>query len=354
MDVVKTNIERIGGTVDVHSTPGEGTTVKVKIPLTLAIIPALIVTSAADSASPSRKSACWSWSAWKASRRAKRVEMIHGAPVYRLRGQLLPLVHLSGCSRSKAWRRPVAEAPKERRSRARQHCRAAGRRPAIRAGGGRDHRYRGNRRQAARQAPQEHQCVCRRDHHGRWQGGPDSRRARPGPARRTWLPRCGTARLAEASAGAERRTREQTPARCFYCEPARAAHGDPDLRGGAAGGVPGDSRSSRRATRRWCNTAARSCRCIRAGRKISARGSRDARPRQRAACRWSWSTGGRAAASDWWSTASATSWRRRHASDREPARHGMLGSAVIQHRSPTCWTCRASSARPILAAGPAN
>ena len=44
MDVVKTNIEKIGGTVDVHSKVGEGTTVKIKIPLTLAIIPGLIVT----------------------------------------------------------------------------------------------------------------------------------------------------------------------------------------------------------------------------------------------------------------------------------------------------------------------
>ena len=44
MDVVKTNVERIGGNVDVQSTRGEGTTVRVKIPLTLAIIPALVVT----------------------------------------------------------------------------------------------------------------------------------------------------------------------------------------------------------------------------------------------------------------------------------------------------------------------
>ena len=48
MDVVKTNIEKIGGTVDVYSKTGSGTTVKMKIPLTLAIIPALIVTSAGD------------------------------------------------------------------------------------------------------------------------------------------------------------------------------------------------------------------------------------------------------------------------------------------------------------------
>lgn len=41
MDVVKTNVEKIGGTVDVQSTAGQGTTVRIKIPLTLAIIPAL-------------------------------------------------------------------------------------------------------------------------------------------------------------------------------------------------------------------------------------------------------------------------------------------------------------------------
>ena len=48
MDVVKTNIEKIGGTVDVQSKLGSGTTVRMKIPLTLAIIPALIVTSGGD------------------------------------------------------------------------------------------------------------------------------------------------------------------------------------------------------------------------------------------------------------------------------------------------------------------
>src|SRR6266851_10162990 len=43
MDVVKTNIEKIGGTVDIQSQPGKGATLKLRIPLTLAIIPALIV-----------------------------------------------------------------------------------------------------------------------------------------------------------------------------------------------------------------------------------------------------------------------------------------------------------------------
>jgi two-component system chemotaxis sensor kinase CheA len=45
MDVVRTNIEKIGGTIDVQSATGVGTTIRIKIPLTLAIIPALSVRS---------------------------------------------------------------------------------------------------------------------------------------------------------------------------------------------------------------------------------------------------------------------------------------------------------------------
>ncbi|MEK7347575.1 MAG: ATP-binding protein, partial [Candidatus Eisenbacteria bacterium] len=45
MDVVKNNVERIGGAIDVESRPGQGVTVRIRIPLTLAIVPALIVTA---------------------------------------------------------------------------------------------------------------------------------------------------------------------------------------------------------------------------------------------------------------------------------------------------------------------
>src|SRR5262249_4594533 len=48
MDVVLTNIEKIGGTVAIDSRPGQGTTVRMKIPLTLAIIPALTITSGSE------------------------------------------------------------------------------------------------------------------------------------------------------------------------------------------------------------------------------------------------------------------------------------------------------------------
>ncbi len=48
MDVVRTNIEKINGTIDVYSHPNKGTIFKLKIPLTLAIIPTVIVTSGGD------------------------------------------------------------------------------------------------------------------------------------------------------------------------------------------------------------------------------------------------------------------------------------------------------------------
>ena len=99
MDVVKTNVEAIGGAVEVQTEPNVGTTIYLRIPLTLAIIPALIVTdggeryaipqanlqelvrldTAAPGTGPSGPGA---------------IEDVHGLPVCRLRGALLPLVQL--------------------------------------------------------------------------------------------------------------------------------------------------------------------------------------------------------------------------------------------------------------------
>jgi two-component system, chemotaxis family, sensor kinase CheA len=94
MDVVKTNVEKIGGTVDVQSTPGKGTTVKVKIPLTLAIIPALMVTSAGERFAIPQVSLL-ELVRMETGESGKGIEMVHGVPVYRLRGRLLPLVYLN-------------------------------------------------------------------------------------------------------------------------------------------------------------------------------------------------------------------------------------------------------------------
>jgi two-component system chemotaxis sensor kinase CheA len=94
MDVVKTHIEKIGGTVDLQSKRGEGVMVRMKIPLTLAIIPALIVTSAGERYAVPQVSLL-ELVRLEGGGERKGIEMIHGAPVYRLRGRLLPLVYLN-------------------------------------------------------------------------------------------------------------------------------------------------------------------------------------------------------------------------------------------------------------------
>lgn len=94
MDVVKTNIEKIGGSVDLMSEPGQGTTLKIKIPLTLAIIPALIVTSVGERFAIPQVNLL-ELVRLEGEQARKGIETLYGAPVYRLRGQLLPLAYLN-------------------------------------------------------------------------------------------------------------------------------------------------------------------------------------------------------------------------------------------------------------------
>jgi two-component system, chemotaxis family, sensor kinase CheA len=93
MDVVQTHIEKISGTIDVQSQVGKGTTFKLKIPLTLAIIPTLIITTGGD------RYAIPQVNLLELMRlegeQIKKIEMFHGTPVYRLRGRLLPLIYLN-------------------------------------------------------------------------------------------------------------------------------------------------------------------------------------------------------------------------------------------------------------------
>ncbi len=106
MDVVKTHIERIGGSVELISERGRGMTVRIRIPLTLAIIPGLVVSAGGerfvipqvnlhelirlegDDANP--------------------VEYIHSTPVFRRRNQLVPVADLSAVL-GLASRRPPDE-----------------------------------------------------------------------------------------------------------------------------------------------------------------------------------------------------------------------------------------------------
>lgn len=94
MDVVKTSIEKIGGSVDLQSVAGQGATLKIKIPLTLAIVPALLVNSGGECYAIPQISLL-ELVRLEGGQADKKVESIHGTPVYRLRGQLLPLVSLS-------------------------------------------------------------------------------------------------------------------------------------------------------------------------------------------------------------------------------------------------------------------
>ncbi len=93
MDVVRTNIEKIGGTVDIQGTVNMGTTLKVKIPLTLAIIPALIVTCGENRYAIPQVNLL-ELVRLEGEDAKNGIEMIQGTPVYRLRGNLLPLVYL--------------------------------------------------------------------------------------------------------------------------------------------------------------------------------------------------------------------------------------------------------------------
>jgi two-component system chemotaxis sensor kinase CheA len=91
MDVVKTNIENIGGAVSVDSTPGEGTVWRLTIPLTLAIIQALTV-DCGDQRYVVPQVAVLELVFIDGQ--STKIEYASGAPVYRLRGKLLPLVRL--------------------------------------------------------------------------------------------------------------------------------------------------------------------------------------------------------------------------------------------------------------------
>jgi two-component system, chemotaxis family, sensor kinase CheA len=92
MDVVRTNIEKIGGTIELTSVEGRGTKFVIKIPLTLAIVSALIVECASERFAIPQLSVV---ELVRASAHTEHtIERINGTPVLRLRNRLLPLVNL--------------------------------------------------------------------------------------------------------------------------------------------------------------------------------------------------------------------------------------------------------------------
>ena len=94
MDVVTTNIETLGGIIDLDSTPGEGTTIQIKLPLTLAIIPSQI-TSVGNERYAVPQVNLNELLRVPANQIKEKIEKVGDADVVRLRGELLPLINLS-------------------------------------------------------------------------------------------------------------------------------------------------------------------------------------------------------------------------------------------------------------------
>ena len=94
MDVVKTNLDRLGGIIDIDSEIGKGTTIRIKLPLTLAIIPCQIVVTGGERYAIPQVN-LEELLRIPAEQVHKRIERVGNADVVRLRGNLLPLIRLS-------------------------------------------------------------------------------------------------------------------------------------------------------------------------------------------------------------------------------------------------------------------
>ncbi len=89
MDIVKTKIEELSGTVDISSERGKGTTITIKLPLTLAILPSLMVDIAGDVFAMPMEAVTEIVSVSR-----NQVRTVHGRPMATVRGRVVPLVRL--------------------------------------------------------------------------------------------------------------------------------------------------------------------------------------------------------------------------------------------------------------------
>lgn len=94
MDVVKTNIDKLGGTIEIFTVPDKGTTFRLLLPLTLAIIPSLIV-EVENQRFALPQVNLQEIVRIKPGDASRKIEYINNAEVLRLRGRLLPVVHLA-------------------------------------------------------------------------------------------------------------------------------------------------------------------------------------------------------------------------------------------------------------------
>ncbi len=94
MDVVKSNLDQLGGQVDIDTARGKGTTIRIKLPLTLAIIPSLLVSVGQERYAIPQVNVDELLRV-PVDQIAERVEMVGDAEVLLLRGELIPLLYLS-------------------------------------------------------------------------------------------------------------------------------------------------------------------------------------------------------------------------------------------------------------------
>ena len=94
MDVVKTNLDKLGGVVDIESSIGKGTAIKIKLPLTLAIIPSQLISVCGERYAIPQVNLEELFRI-PANQVKERIEKVGDAEVVRLRGNLLPLIRLA-------------------------------------------------------------------------------------------------------------------------------------------------------------------------------------------------------------------------------------------------------------------
>ena len=167
MDVVRTNIEKIGGTVEMKSHRGKGSTFVIKIPLTLAIVSALIVECAGERFAIPQISVVELVRA--AANSENKIEWLNNAPVLRLQGPAAAAGVAAGAAEARQAHRPFGRDLHRRDPGRDLHLRHH-RRPGV--------RHRGNRGEAGGAHPARHHHVLRQHHPWRRERDHDPRSQR--------------------------------------------------------------------------------------------------------------------------------------------------------------------------------